>query len=364
MQIARAEPILLSMPFEAGGIPPWSFGGSPVNAFDILLVRIETDTGLVGWGEAFSRARDLALKNTFETRLLPLIVGRDPAQISKIKYDLEFQLHNFGRNSGLEYGIAAIDIALWDLLGKAAGQPLHNLLGGAFVDKVEVYASLMRYGNVADVRKATERCLERGYRFIKLHETTFDEIKIATEVAGEDAKVMLDTNCPWSVAEALAIDKRLSPLGLYWLEEPIWPPENYKGLARVRAQGLHRIAAGENTGSLHDFMAMIDHDAIDIAQPDVAKTGGITEIMKISALCEAHGVEFVPHCALFGPGQVATIHVNAAQRTAPLLERLFCDFESELFGNATIPVEGWVDIPRMPGLGLDPDPEVIARYRI
>ena len=364
MRITRAETLLLSMPFEAGGVPPWSFGGSPANAFDVLLVRIETDSGLVGWGEAFSRARDHALKTTLDTRLLPLIVGRDPAQIGKIKYELEFQLQNFGRNGGLEFGIAAIDIALWDLLGKAAGQPLYNLLGGAFTEKVEVYASLMRYGNVADVRKATERCLERGYRFIKLHEITLDEIKAAVEVVGSGAKIMLDTNCPWSVTEALTMDRALSPLGLLFFEEPVWPPENYKGLARVRAQGLHRIAAGENAGSLHDFMAMIEHEAIDIAQPDVAKTGGITELVKISAICEAHGIEFLPHCALFGPGQVATIHINAAQRSTPILERLFCDFEAELYGNATVPVDGFVNVPRGPGLGFDPDPDVIARFRI
>ena len=148
MKIAKAETILLSMPFEAGGTPPWSFGGKPANSFDVLLVRLETDNGLVGWGEAFSRGRDVALKQTIDTRLLPLIIGRDASQISKIKHDLEFQLHNFGRIGGIKYGIAAIDIALWDLLGKSCGQPLCRLLGGAFADELEVYASLMRYGNV------------------------------------------------------------------------------------------------------------------------------------------------------------------------------------------------------------------------
>ena len=149
-----------------------------------------------------------------------------------------------------------------------------------------------------------------------------------------------------------------------WLEEPVWPPENYRGLARVRATGRHHIAAGENAGSLHDFMAMIDAGAIDIAQPDVAKTGGVTELLKIASLCETHAVEFVPHCALFGPGQVATIHLNAAQRSIPPLERLYCDFEAELYGGETLPKAGAVKVPTGPGLGLDPDPDVIARYRV
>lgn len=364
MKIKKAESILLSMPFEAGGTPPWSFGGKPANSFDVLLVRLETDSGLVGWGEAFSRGSDVSLKHVIDTRLIPLILGRDATQISKIKHTLEFQLHNFGRIGAIEYGIAAIDIALWDLLGKSCGQPLCHLLGGAYADDLEVYASLMRYGNVDDVTKATHRAIERGYRYIKLHEIGLDEIRAAAKAAGNRAKVMLDTNCPWTVAEALTKGRELRDLDLYWLEEPIWPPENYRGLAIVREQGLHRIAAGENAGSLHDFMAMISAGAIDIAQPDVAKTGGLTEVIKIAALCEAHGIEFVPHCALFGPGQVATIHLTAAHRSTPIFERLFCDFESELYGEATVPKQGKIKVPRGPGLGLDPDLAVLDKFRV
>jgi D-galactarolactone cycloisomerase len=364
MKIANAKTILLSMPFEADGIPPWSFGGKPANAFDILLVRLETNDGLVGWGEAFSRGRDIALKQTIDTRLLPLILGRDATQISKIKHSLEFQLHNFGRISGVEYGIAAIDIALWDLLGKACGQPLYRLLGGAYAEELEVYASLMRYGNVNDVVNATGRAVDRGYRYIKLHEIGLDEIRAAVKACAGKAKVMIDVNCPWTVTEALAIAKELQDLDLYWFEQPVWPPENYLGLARVRQQGLQRIAAGENAGSLHDFMSMISAGAIDIAQPDVAKTGGLTEVLKIAALREAHGVEFVPHCALFGPGQVATIHLSAAHRSTPIFERLFCDFEIELYGDATIPKNGKIKVPTGPGLGLEPVPEALEKFRL
>ncbi len=364
MKITKAESILVSIPFEAGGTPPWSFGGEPANRFDTLLVRLETDSGLVGWGEAFSRNRDSALKQVIDTRLLPLVIGRNAERIAKIKFDLEFQLHNFGRVGAMEYGIAAIDIALWDILGKSSGLPLVRLLGGPFTDELEVYASLMRYGTAPAVTKAVRRAVDRGYRTIKLHEIEIDTIRAAVEAAGPEARVMLDTNCPWSVPEALRIDRDLAPLGLVWFEEPVWPPENYRGLAAVRKQGNHRIASGENAGSLFDFVAMFEEEAIDIAQPDVAKTGGITEVLKIAAFCEAHGIEFSPHCALFGPGQAATIHLSAAQRGTPLLERLFCDFDEELFGNATVPVGGRVRVPQGPGLGLEPDVRVIDRFRV
>lgn len=364
MKIAKAESILLSLPFEAGGTPPWSFGGKPANNFDILLVRLETDSGIVGWGEAFSRNGDVSLRQLIESRILPLVIGRDARQVAKIKHDLEFQLHNFGRVGPIVYGIAAVDIALWDILGKACGVPLHRLLGGAYETEVEVYASLMRYGNVDDVVKATRRAVERGYKYVKLHEVGMPEIRAAVEAAGPGVKVMLDTNCPWTVAEAIRYSREMEPLGLYWLEEPIWPPENYVGLAKVRALGIDRIAAGENAGSLHDFMAMIREEAIDIAQPDVAKTGGLTEVLKIASLCEAHGIELIPHCALFGPGQVASVHLHAALRTTPVFERLFCDFDVELWGDAMVPVDGRIAVPQRPGLGLEPDLAVINKFRL
>lgn len=328
------------------------------------MVRLETESGVVGWGEAFSRNEDVALKKLIDTRILPLVLKRNASEIARIKFDLEFQLQNFGRVGSIMYGVSAVDTALWDIAAKKAGMPLVNLLGGAFTGELEVYASLMRYGNCEDVARITKQAVDRGYRFIKLHEITIPEIKAAVEAAGPDARVMLDVNCPWSVAEALRYDRELEPLNLLWFEEPVWPPENYIGLAQVRATGRHRIAAGENAGSLHDFFAMIEAGAIDIAQPDVAKTGGVTELLKIAALCEAHGIEFVPHCALFGPGQIATMHINAAVRTTPILERLYCDFEAELFGGLNLPVQGKVSVPTAPGLGLEPDLNVIRDYQV
>jgi D-galactarolactone cycloisomerase len=327
------------------------------------IVKVHTDEGLVGVGEVSPMNAHVS-HSVVEQALAPLLIGEEATDIERLWRRLYTKPYKLGPGGAQLNAIAGIDIALWDLLGKSSGKPLHVLLGGAYADELEVYASLMRYRNVPDVAKATRRAVERGYRYIKRHEVGLEEIRAAVEAAGDKAKVMLDTNCPWTVEQALAMSKDLADLNLYWLEEPVWPPENYRGLAIVKKQGIHRIAAGENAGSMHDFMAMIDADAIDIAQPDVAKTGGLSEVLKIAALCEAHGIEFVPHCALFGPGQVATIHLNAAHRSTPLLERLFCDFEAELYGGATVPREGRVAVPHGPGLGLEPDPAVIEKFVI
>ena len=364
MKIAKAETVLVSVPFASGGLPPWGWGGRPANTFDMLMVRLETVDGIVGWGEAFSRMSDVALKQVIDTRVLPLVIGRDARQIAKIKHDIEFNLHNFGRIGAIMYGISAIDIALWDIAGKAAGRRLVDLIGGATTETVEVYASLVRYGTEEAIQKAVRRAIGEGYRWIKLHDIAIPVIRAACEAAEGQAKVMLDTNCPWSVEEALAIDAELEGLGLHWFEEPVWPPENYAGLAAVRATGRHRIAAGENAGSLFDFVAMHHAGAIDIAQPDVAKTGGVTELLKIARYCEAEGLTFSPHCAIFGPGQIATIHLTAAEVRPPLFERLYLDFEAELFGAAAVVQQGRLPVPTGPGLGVDPDPDVMAKYRV
>ena len=364
MKVVKAETILVSIPFESGGLPPWGWGGAPANTFDILLVRLETEDGLVGWGEAFSRMADVALKQLIDTRVLPLVVGRDSRQIARIKHDIEFNLHNFGRSGSIMYGISAVDIALWDIAAKRAGQPLCNLLGGPSATEVEVYASFVRYGTRLRLPPPWSGPSPRATAGSSCTKSTVPVIRPPARPPAGKAGIMLDMNCPWSVEQALAIDAEIANLGLYWFEEPVWPPENYRGLAEVRATGRHRIAAGENAGSLFDFVAMHDAGAIDIAQPDVAKAGGVTELVKIARFCEANGLTFSPHCAIFGPGQIATIHLTAAEVRPPLFERLYLDFEAEIFGNAGVVKGGKLKVPTAPGLGVDPDPEIIARYKV
>ena len=363
MKISKAEVLLLSLPFESGGgTPPWDFGGNPASKFDALIVRVEADNGLVGWGEAFSRGENRALADLIEQRVLPKLIGRNPQDITLIKYDVEFQLQNFGRIGGLKFGVAAVDIALWDLLGKSCGASISTLLGGRFVDEVTVYASFVRYDDADKVTSAIERAVDRGYRYVKLHEVYEDIINRALEVAKGRVKVALDINCGWDVSKAIRISNCLRDEGIVWLEEPIWPPEDYAGLAQVRKRGSLRIASGENISSLHDFSMLLRNEAVDIAQPDVTKTGGITEMQQIATLCEAMGTDFIPHCTVFGPGQVANVHICASRRLTPFIERLFIDFDAELYGDAMRPKQGVIRVPTGPGLGLEPNQEVLERY--
>ena len=150
---------------------------------------------------------------------------------------------------------------------------------------------------------------------------------------------------------------------LHWLEEPVWPPEDFAGLASVRAEGVP-IAAGENMASPVEFLHAMQAGALDIAQPSVTKIGGVTEARRVIAVAETHGVRVVPHCAYFGPGFLASLHLAASLPDRPPLERLYLDTEASLFGRYTAALDGAIPVPPGPGLGCDPDPDVIASYEV
>lgn len=363
MKITKAETILLQIPYEIGG-GQRRIAGQPASGLNILLVRIETEDGLIGWGEAFGHAVAPATQVVIDRMIAPQLIGRDSSKIDAIMGDLTKALHLFGRNGPVIYGLSGVDIALWDIAGKRANMPLYRLLGGGFRDELDVYASLLRYGEAETLAANLRRAVSLGYNAIKLHEIVPALVGLTREIIGPDRQLMVDTNCPWSIPEALQMARAMQPYDVTWLEEPIWRPEDHRSLAEVRKHGIIPIAAGENAGGLLEFRAMIEHGAIDIAQPSVTKIGGITEVKKIIALCDAFGVQLVPHCAYFGPGYLASMHIAASLAQNVALERLFMDLEAHPFAPYTDPVGGKVKVPQAPGLGCDPDPAIIQRYRI
>ena len=362
MKITAVETILLQIPYDIGG-GPMAIAGHPAAKLNILLVRIQTDAGITGWGEAFGHAVAPATKLVIDTMIAPLLIGRDPTDITALMSEVNRQLHLFGRNGPLVYGVSGVDIALWDIAGKRAGLPLHAMIGGAVRTEMPVYASQRRYGEASALEKNARLAAEQGYRYIKLHEVDPDLIEMSRDVLGPDIEMMVDTNCPWTPGQASAMAERLRPLNLYWLEEPIWPPEDHAAMARLRAKGVP-LSAGENAGGLHDFRKMFELGAVDIAQPSVTKIGGITEVLKINAVAESFGVRIVPHCAYFGPGYLASLHIAACLEQEAPLERLYMNLETAPFSPFTLPQHGKTSVPQEPGLGCDPDEALIARYRV
>ena len=362
MAIKSITPIALNLPFEVGGPKPL-FAGRPRN-MEMLLVRVETDGGIVGWGEAFGYAVWPATRAALETLIAPLAVGRDERDIPALLADLQRKLHLLGRTGPVMYALSGLDIALWDIAGKAAGKPLAELHGGARRADFPAYASLVRYTDPALVARNAQAAVARGFRAIKLHETGVEQVRAAREAIGPDVKLMMDTNCPWTVTEAIAVAAKVREFDLWWFEEPVWPPEDYGGLARVRRECGIAVSAGENAVSLLDFRAMFDAGAVDYAQPSVTKIGGVTEMMRIAQLARERGVSLVPHSPYFGPGLLATLHMAAAFEHETMIEYSYCDLGASPLGEAIAVNDGRITLPRGPGLGRDPDPDVLARFRV
>jgi L-alanine-DL-glutamate epimerase-like enolase superfamily enzyme len=173
---------------------------------------------------------------------------------------------------------------------------------------------------------------------------------------------MMDTNCPWTVEQALAMAERVRPQGLLWLEEPVWPPEDHGGLARVRDRGGIPVAAGENAGSPEECIAMMDAGAVDYIQPSVTKIGGIGAWMRVAREAAARGVAVMPHCPYFGAGFIATLHMVASLPGESLIEHMYYDLAASPFATAVQPQRGSFAVPTGPGLGCEPDPDVLRRY--
>jgi D-galactarolactone cycloisomerase len=342
MKIDRIEIHLIRVPFDMGAAPS-AFGGMAWTSVDSLFVRVGTDAGVDGWGEGWGHAACPTTRTALETLVAPAVLGRD----------IGAALH----------ALSALEIALWDIAGKVARTPIATLLGGQ-PRPLRAYASLLRYGEPARVAEAVERTLAEGFRHLKLHEDNVPAVEAARRAAGDATWIALDTNCPWSVAESIAMAKRLAHLDLAWLEEPVWPPEDHAGLARVRASASMPIAAGENLASITELQRLLAVGGVDIVQPSVIKFGGIEAVRQGAVLARAHGVDYVPHCFYFGPGYLASLHLAAAYAPERPFELFHGKLEASPYHDVVRAKDGMVTVPDGPGLGLEPDLSVLERYRL
>ena len=363
MKITRIEPILIRTPLVLDGAVPQA-SGAPKNDVHTLLVKVETDEGITGWGEAFSNAGWLATRTAVEQIIAPRVIGKDPSQIAQIQADLHRGLYNTGRSGAVVFAISGLDIALWDIAAKRAGLPLYKLLGGSARATLPAYASLLRYGNEKMVVDKIAESRSRGYRLIKLHENKTDIVRAASKACGPNLPLMVDCSCPWTVDESIAIVREWADMKLAWIEEPIYPPDDHSGLARLRTASTTPLAAGENISNFMEFKRLLEIGGVSIAQPSITKIGGVTEMRKVFALGEATGITVVPHSPYFGPGLLASIHVCAAAAREIPIERYYCDFAETPFGEQIIPKNGDFAVPQEPGLGKDPDMGLVEKMRV
>jgi L-alanine-DL-glutamate epimerase-like enolase superfamily enzyme len=373
MTIKSIEILRVGVPFDTGGPRTGMRPGLNTNLWlvnESLMVRVETEDGREGWGEGFGHFGNPGTMALLEKLIAPWFIGRDETELGDLMEGAHKSFFGFGRQGPCMYALSAIDIALWDLAAQRAGKPLYQFLGGPEGDAtVTRYASLMRYGGDLDaVARNTEKAANLGFPMVKLHERDMPSFMAAREAAPEGVDITLDVNCPWSVEDAAAIARELKERedvkgGFLWLEEPVWPPEDFAGLAKVRAEGT-AISGGENIGSTTEFSHAIEAGAFDIIQPSIAKMGGVSTVRQVFDMGRKAGLRVMPHCFYWGPGSVATAHILAAQPEPDWLETAFIEYEENPH-DLIDPFNPKVTLSAdKPGLGFNADRDRFRRYEI
>lgn len=285
---------------------------------DSVLVKVETDEGPVGWGEAHHGRCPGAVAKLIDTTLGELVVGMDALDVVGVWQRVyQMQLSSHGMGAAAAMALSGMDIALWDLRGRVSGWPIHRLLGGA-PRPIKAYAGGISLGFQEPSSLAQEAAahVESGYRALKLRlgDTVRQDIARVQAVRaalGEDIEILVDANTSYTVDDVRRVMPALIECGVGWLEEP-FPPQDYRSYIDAAKLGTVPLAAGENHFTRFEFTRLLEDGAVRFVQPDLSKTGGITETMRIAALASAWKVSVNPHTSATGINMVATLHVLSA----------------------------------------------------
>ena len=350
-----------AFPLELSFAVPQKTSQMAYTKVSICIVRIDTDQGITGAGECLARFGAAAYARLITDLLAPKLIGKDPHNVKKLWDDMRSSLN--GRSGGILFeAIAGIDIALWDIKGKALGVPLSVLLGGKLRHKIPVYASSIMVGE--DVEAAAERIIKLGFRMIKI-KTGKEVLKEISRVEqlrkfiGPDYEIMVDANYIYDEYEALQFARGTADCRVCWFEEPI-DPEDRAGYKRLSRRSPLALAAGESEFTAHDCSDIVSSGAVQFIQPDITRSGGITETWRIAVMADIFNVKYAPHVGFSGAVCVAASLQLAA--AAPNLYSCECmvtpnEFRERLAvepaGLFTQVSDGHVQIPERPGIGIE-----------
>lgn len=355
------------------------------------LVEVSTDEGITGWGECFGPGNvALANQTIVEKVIQPMVLGHDPLDREVIWHKVYNLLRDHGQKGMPIQALSGVDIALWDIAGKITGLPIYQLIGGKFRDQVPVYGygMMLKRESVDEhlSRFKAEAAAIKAMGFVatkmKVGLGTRDDIRLAEAVragVGGDFKFMVDANHCYSVDDALEVGRALDGLDAYWFEEPV-APEDLQGYQRLRDHLKTRISGGEAEFTRWGWKNLLDHDCLDIAQPEVCALGGISEYLKVAALAQASFTPIINH--VWGSAIAVATNLQLLAALAPLPGGLFpsepmlefdttdnkfrddllqepLDIQGQVKANG-----GFVAIPDGPGLGVVPDRDFIKHYTI
>jgi L-alanine-DL-glutamate epimerase-like enolase superfamily enzyme len=333
------------------------------------LVRITTDEGIDGLGEAWSDPH--LAEGVVVGKLRPLLLGEDPFNVELIWRRAFDGAAMYDPKGGAVAGMSGVDMACWDIIGKALGQPVCKLIGGRCRDWIQAYASDLHWEEDASVMaRLAASFVEQGYTRVKTHvgvDPVDDvrRVRALRQAIGPDVGLMVDINTGFDRPTAIRFGRRIAEYDISWYEEPL-SPVDLDGLAVVRAATGLPIATGENEYTRWGFREMFQKGGVDVAMPDIARAGGITELKKICAVAEAFGVPVSPHNYSSGVCSAATLHLMAATPgTGPLeWDTVDSSIRDELFVEPPVVRDGFVAVPTLPGLGVHLPDEVRAKYAV
>ncbi len=349
---------------------------------DDLVVLVHTDEGITGIGEVDSSP--LVVRTLLEstgshavaTGLSDALVGEDPHDVERLWQKMYRSVIYFGRRGIAVHAISGLDIALWDLKGKALGKPVCELLGTPLRDRVRAYASMLMPDTTAEVTERVTALREQGFTAVKLgwgplgrdaaHDVAL--AAAAKEAGGDGVEIMIDSGLGYvaDAQRAIGVAREYEQLGIYWLEEP-FEPDEYEAYATLADTVDLRIAAGEQDSTRWGFRELVDRAHVDVVQPDVTRCGGITELLRIGEQSRAVGVQTVPHAWKSGIIKAASLHVNAVLPDATFQE--YCIADTPINTRLTVerlPLldDGTVAVPTEPGLGITLDEDLVATLRV
>ncbi len=327
----------------------------------LVLARVTTKSGLVGYGECLCNRPPMqqALFATIRDAIAPAYIGKTAADRAPLNLAMRRRFASFGRAGTVLNALAAIDIALWDIVGKAEDRSVSTLLGGARRAQLPVMASLDKYDDKAKVRARLEQALATGVKAAKVHEAPIDVIEEARRTVPKDIPFVADSNNAHTLADIQRDEARWRALDLMFFEDPFWPPEDL--LAMAKMPGVP-IGMGADFGSTEQMAIYAKAPAIAVLQPDVCMLGGLSEAHKAVAMVEHAGKMPAPHSPFVGPAALASLHLLAVAREEGYFAAIEPADGRDLYG---IGIPRWqpaIDVPTGPGLGFDPDPGFLRRY--
>jgi D-galactarolactone cycloisomerase len=345
----------------------------------ICVVKVTCSDGTHGWGEGYGPAAILEAGIEF---LKPMVIGKDPLQNEVIWNGMYRRTLDYARRGILVASMSAIDIAIWDLKGKILGQSVSTLLGGAHRTKIQPYATGLYFSchdnPGKDFEEEAKLYISQGFKAIKMKvglgiKEDVKNVKRMREIIGDDIQLMVDSNHAYTLKEAIELCRLIEPYNIGWFEEPI-SPEFYGQYNELRQKTSIPIAGGECEYLRFGFQQLIENKSVDILQPDICSSGGLTEAKRIAALASANGLEIVPHTWGTGIGIHVALHFIANLECIPgrmyspnfLME--YDQTENGLREKLTFPTivmkDGYIEVPNRPGLGIDVDEEVLREYAI